>query len=113
MIAGLVHEERVVVVEHHQREVHAALGEAHVLVTPASGLEPVGRFPQLARQDLELLHLFGIDGESGSEHEHGPTVSTRSDVVSTVGHMHVDLFAPATQEDWYPTYDHLRDHEPV
>lgn len=43
----------------------------------------------------------------------GPTVATRSDVVSTVGHMQVDLFAPVTQEDWYPTYDHLRDHEPV
>jgi cytochrome P450 len=27
--------------------------------------------------------------------------------------MHVDLFDPATQEDWYPTYAELRDHQPV
>ena len=27
--------------------------------------------------------------------------------------MDVDLFDPATQEDWYPVYDHLRNHEPV
>ncbi len=27
--------------------------------------------------------------------------------------MHVDLFDPATQEDWYPTYAELRDHRPV
>jgi cytochrome P450 len=27
--------------------------------------------------------------------------------------MDVDLFAPETQEDWYPTYDHLRDQEPA
>lgn len=27
--------------------------------------------------------------------------------------MDVDLFSPATQEDWYPTYEHLRDHAPV
>jgi cytochrome P450 len=27
--------------------------------------------------------------------------------------MDVDLFAPATQEDWYPTYQYLRDFEPV
>ena len=27
--------------------------------------------------------------------------------------MDVDLFDPATQEDWYPVYDYLRNHEPV
>ena len=27
--------------------------------------------------------------------------------------MDVDLFDPATQEDWYPVYDYLRTHEPV
>jgi cytochrome P450 len=27
--------------------------------------------------------------------------------------MDIDLFAAATQEDWYPTYQHLRDHAPV
>ncbi|MEO8265037.1 MAG: cytochrome P450 [Ilumatobacteraceae bacterium] len=27
--------------------------------------------------------------------------------------MHVDLFSDETQEDWYPTYQHLRDEQPV
>ena len=27
--------------------------------------------------------------------------------------MHVDLFSGETQEDWYPTYQHLRDEQPV
>jgi cytochrome P450 len=27
--------------------------------------------------------------------------------------VHVDLFDPATQEDWYPTYRYLRDEQPV
>jgi cytochrome P450 len=27
--------------------------------------------------------------------------------------MDVDLYSPATQEDWYPTYQYLRDHEPI
>jgi cytochrome P450 len=25
----------------------------------------------------------------------------------------VDLYSPGTQENWYPTYDHLREHDPV
>ena len=29
------------------------------------------------------------------------------------GCPHVDLFAPATQEDWYPAYDDLRENAPV
>ncbi len=27
--------------------------------------------------------------------------------------MHVDLYSPETHEDWYPTYQHLRDEQPV
>ena len=31
----------------------------------------------------------------------------------TLGIVEVDLYAASTQEDWYPTYEHLRDHAPV
>ena len=97
-----------------EHEVRRRLLAAHVLVTVHAGLAGVRLCPEPPGECLELGLATWCDRDEPGECQHARhrTRPVRRGWY-TVAAMDVDLFSPATQEDWYPTYEHLRDHAPV
>ena len=108
MLTRLVLDEGVVIVERERRLVAPWLGEAEVLVPADPSLTPECHCGEFTRRAFEHRLTTRNNGDVGEDDDHFRKLADWY-----VLGMHVDLFSVETQEDWYPTYQYLRDEQPV
>jgi cytochrome P450 len=108
MLAGLVLDEGVVVVERERRLICPRFGQADVLVPADAALALERRRRELARGAFEHRFTTRNHADLGEDDKHFQKLAAWYVLA-----VYVDLSSAETQEDWYPTYQYLRDEQPV